>query len=126
MIFSFSSLDIMFCSNNIFVCAIEPKMSYLYKTQSNESEELKSFVFLSRDFENLEPQSCFVDSICYTSSFTLFFLLTSALTFKGRPKRFIKPSASLWLYNSPVVKLANDSLYNEYGDFAPAGIMFPL
>lgn len=33
-----------------------------------------------------------------------------ARTFKGRPKRVMKPSASWWSYRSPVVKEARDSL----------------
>ena len=36
-----------------------------------------------------------------------------ARTFKGRPNRVMKPSASWWSYRSPVVKEARDSLYRE-------------
>ena len=43
----------------------------------------------------------------------LFACIIIARTFKGKPNRLINPSASLWLYNSPVVKLAIDSLYRE-------------
>ena len=42
---------------------------------------------------------------------SFWFAIIMARTFKGRPNRLIKPSASLWLYSSPVVKLAMDSLY---------------
>lgn len=58
------------------------------------------------------------------------FLFASAIfiarTFKGNPKRLMNPSASWWSYNSPVVKLAKDSLYNEYGDVVPALMILPL
>ena len=33
-----------------------------------------------------------------------------ARTFKGSPNKVINPSASWWSYQSPVVKLAKDSL----------------
>ena len=49
-----------------------------------------------------------------------------ALTLSGKPNNVMKPSASWWSYKSPVVKLANDSLYNVYGEVVPALIMLPL
>ena len=40
-----------------------------------------------------------------------WFSIIIARTFMDRPNRLMKPSASLWLYRSPVAKEAMDSLY---------------
>ena len=49
-----------------------------------------------------------------------------ARTFNERPNKLMNPSASWWLYNSPVVKEAMLSLYKLYGEVVPFLMMLPL
>ena len=53
------------------------------------------------------PKFHFGDRAIYLPWFSIII----ARTFMDRPNRLMKPSASLWLYSSPVVKEARDSLY---------------
>ena len=53
------------------------------------------------------PKFHFGDRAIYLPWFSIII----ARTFMDRPNRLMKPSASLWLYRSPVAKEAMDSLY---------------
>ncbi len=56
----------------------------------------------------------------------VFFLLTTAATFVGKPNKRIKPVASVGSYSAPILKLAKSFSYRLFGLFTPAGLQRPL